>query len=79
EDFGYDELRLACRLEEGVCRMSGLEQVIEDDGEKGYLVLRGRGVPRLKVVGHTDRVDWPRFLAQLRSITEPSGDISVER
>ncbi|MEO0421599.1 MAG: hypothetical protein AAF184_04650 [Pseudomonadota bacterium] len=78
EDFGYDELRLGCRLQDGVCRMTGLEPVTDDTGLPGYLILRGRGLPRLKVVGHAERVDWPQFLAQLRSITEPDGEISFD-
>ncbi|MEM9387864.1 MAG: hypothetical protein AAGA68_22615 [Pseudomonadota bacterium] len=79
EDFAYDELRLGCRLQDGVCLMSGLEAVTDDTGLPGYLILRGRGLPRLKVVGHAEHVDWPRFLAQLRSITEPDGEISFDR
>ncbi len=79
EDFAYDELRFACQLQDGVCQMSGLEPMTGEDGQPGYLLLRGRGIPRLMVIGHSQRVDWPRLLAQLRSITAGEGDISVER
>jgi len=67
ESFPYRKLGLGCRLSANVCRMRGLRET--DDG--GYLILEGRAIPRLDIVGYQQRVDWPRLLEQLRAATAP--------
>jgi len=66
EDFPYRKFGLGCRLAENVCRMRGLRDI--DNG--GYMILEGRLIPRLDIVGYQRRVDWPRLLAQLAAATE---------
>lgn len=66
DDFPYRKAGLGCRLEQNVCRMRGLRDV--DNG--GYMILEGRLIPRLDIVGYQRRVDWPRLLAQLAAATE---------
>lgn len=61
DDFPYRKAALGCRLAQNVCRMRGLEDV--ENG--GYMILKGRLIPRLDIVGYQRRVDWPRLLAQL--------------
>jgi hypothetical protein len=46
--------------------MRGLREA--DEG--GYVILEGRGLPRLDIIGHQRRVDWPRLVAQLRAAGE---------
>lgn len=65
EDFPYRRAGLGCRLENNVCRMSGLGETEQG----GYLILEGRSLPRLDIVGYQRRVDWPRLLAQLAAAT----------
>jgi len=65
EDFPYRRVGLGCQLENNVCRMRGLEAT--EGG--GYLIVEGRPLPVLNVVGHRQRVDWPRLLAQLAAVT----------
>ncbi|MGB0513645.1 MAG: hypothetical protein ACPGJE_02250 [Wenzhouxiangellaceae bacterium] len=65
EDFPYRRVGLGCRLENNICGMRGLKPT--EGG--GYLIVEGRPFPVLNVVGHRQRVDWPRLLAQLAAIT----------
>ena len=62
--FSYDAIGIGCRLANGVCRMSGLEQV--DDG---FLIVRGAGLPRITVKGHAQQVDWDTLVARLAAAT----------
>ena len=66
EDFPYRRIGLGCRLERNVCEMRGLEST--ESG--GYLIIEGRPLPVLNVVGHRRRVDWPQMLSQLRALTQ---------
>ncbi|HUG99082.1 MAG TPA: hypothetical protein VMQ83_07890 [Gammaproteobacteria bacterium] len=68
EDFSYDAFALGCRLEGDVCEMSGLEP-----GEQGYVILRGRGLPRIDVIGFARRVSWSALVEQLEAIIESEG------
>ena len=72
EDFAYREIGIRCRLERGVCHMGGVAPA-----ESGYYLVQGRGVPRIDVVGYADQVDWPRLVAQLKSVSL-EGDLRVE-
>lgn len=65
EDFPYRRAGLGCTLENNVCRMRGLRETEQG----GYLILEGRLLPRLDIVGYQRRVDWPRLLAQLAAAT----------
>ena len=60
--FGYKRIGLNCVLQGAVCQMSGLES----DGD-GYTIVEGSGLPRLQVVGHQTRVDWPTLVDRLQA------------
>ncbi len=64
DSFPYAEIGLSCRLAEDVCAMAGL-----DEAAGGYTILRGAGIPRLTVVGHQRKVDWPVLLSRLRAVS----------
>jgi hypothetical protein len=68
EDFSYDAFALGCRLERDVCEMYGLE-----DRDQGYVILRGRGLPRIDVMGFARRVSWSALVEQLASILDSEG------
>jgi hypothetical protein len=68
EDFAYDAFGLGCRLERDICEMSGLEA-----RDEGYVILRGRGLPRIDVMGFARRVSWSTLVEQLASIAESEG------
>jgi hypothetical protein len=68
EDFSYDAFALGCRLEGDVCHMSGLET-----RDQGYVILRGRGLPRIDVMGFAERVSWSALVEQVAGIMESEG------
>lgn len=64
KSFGYRRIGLSCRLEGAVCHMAGLTP---KDG--GFLIVEGRGLPHLSVIGHQSRVSWPTLIERLRAAT----------
>lgn len=68
DDFGYERIAIGCVLRDHVCRMSGIAR----RGE-GFLIVQGRGLPRLDVVGFRRDVDWPTLLQRLQAATRPGG------
>ncbi|HET7299722.1 MAG TPA: hypothetical protein VFJ01_03635 [Oleiagrimonas sp.] len=70
DSFGYQRIGLSCTLEGAVCQMSGLEPV--DDG---YLIVDGRGLPHLTVIGHQHQVSWPTLVARLKAAIHGGGPV----
>lgn len=76
EDFPYRRLGIRCRLENGVCHMSGVDDLPSGNG---YYLVQGRSLPpRLDIIGYTRQVDWISLLDRLRNagtgraaLTEP--------
>jgi hypothetical protein len=64
QEFGYERLGLGCRLQAGVCSMSGVLPA-----EAGYYIVKGGGVPRIDVIGHNPQVDWDTLVERLRAAT----------
>jgi len=76
EVFAYDRIGLRCRLRDGVCAMSGVEPARAGPQGTGFYIVKGRGVPRIDVVGYRDTVSWARLVQQLAAITR-SGSPTV--
>lgn len=72
DEYRYSRLGIRCRLKDDVCLMSGLEPAAS-----GFYLLQGAGIPRLQIIGHQGRVDWPRLVAQVRSAMNTQGDVVV--
>lgn len=66
EDFAYARIGWRCILDNNVCRMSGVEKVKGDPDR--YVLVEGRLLPRIDVIGHAQAVDWNRFVNQLLSV-----------
>lgn len=64
EDFSYDRIGLSCRLSNGVCQMDGISPAKKG----GYYIVKGRGLPRIDVIGYTHRVDWFELVERLKNI-----------
>lgn len=74
KDFGYSRIGIQCRLVNSVCLMSGLEgDARSGSGSNSFTILQGAGIPRLTVVGHNRRVDWPVLVERLKAVAE--GDV----
>jgi len=65
DEFGYDSIGLACRLEHGICEMGGIEPTAH-----GYVIVKGSGIPAISVIGYNRRVDWRELTSRLKRITE---------
>lgn len=68
DDFRYSAIGISCRLADDVCEMDGL-----GSAGRGFIIVRGSGLPRLTVVGFNRRVDWPTLLERLGAIGQ--GDV----
>ncbi len=66
EDFPYRRAGLACRLGNNICHIDGVAP--HESG--GFLIVEGRGLPRLDIVGHRRLVDWPQLMDQLGGMIE---------
>jgi hypothetical protein len=71
EDFNYDRLGWSCRLQNEVCAMDGVAPAPNG----GYYLVKGKGVPRIDVIGNSRRVDWPRLVQQLIAATKSGGPV----
>ncbi|MCC5861524.1 MAG: hypothetical protein JJT93_06400 [Gammaproteobacteria bacterium] len=65
-EFGYDRIGLSCRLRNEVCLMDGV-----GSANGAYYIVRGRGLPRIDVLGTARQVSWPVLLAQLAALERP--------
>ncbi|HEY6642088.1 hypothetical protein [Povalibacter sp.] len=71
DDFNYDRLGFSCRLQNDVCHMDGVAPAPNG----GYYLVKGKGLPRIDVIGGARRVDWPRLIQQLIAVTESQGPV----
>ncbi|MFL6619267.1 MAG: hypothetical protein ACJ8MH_11725 [Povalibacter sp.] len=71
DDFNYERLGLSCRLENDVCIMDGVAPAPNG----GYYLVKGKGLPRIDVIGGAHRVDWPRLVQQLIAVTQSEGPV----
>lgn len=65
DDFRYRQIGIRCTLANDVCEMDGL-----GSAGKGFIIVRGSGLPRLNVVGFNRRVDWPTLVERLVAVTQ---------
>jgi hypothetical protein len=68
DSFNYEEIGISCRLEREVCVMNGA-----GPANGGYYLVRGRGLPRINVIGSATRVSWPALLQQLTNLQQVEG------
>ena len=69
--FPYDKLGFSAELANGVLKLDGIAPAV--DGQNGYYLVKGRGVPHLDIIGHTRTIDWQELLNRLKSATESEG------
>ncbi len=70
DTFRYDRLGFGCRLQNGVCELSGL-----GPAEQGYYLVQGGGLPRISVVGINRRIDWDQLIEKLVQITHSGAPV----
>jgi len=72
DNFNYRTLGIGCYLHDGVCQMMGASAA-----EKGYYLVKGKGLPRIDIIGFNTRVNWNTLVARLKQIASPE-KITVE-
>ncbi|HEU4624879.1 MAG TPA: hypothetical protein VFS52_08970 [Steroidobacteraceae bacterium] len=60
DQFRYEQIGITCKLENEVCLMGGIEPA-----GTGYYLVKGRGLPRIDIIGNQGRVAWPQLVRQL--------------
>jgi hypothetical protein len=79
DTFGYHRLGIRCRLRDDVCLMGGIDPLpadgATDAGAAGYTIVDGSGLPRITIVGHRRRVDWPTLVRRLVDATQGQGPV----
>ncbi len=71
EQFGYDKLGWGCKLQNGVCQMSGVEDGVRGgDVPHSYVIVKGGGIPAITVMGYNRQVSWQELLDRLRRVTQ---------
>ncbi|MGG7055200.1 hypothetical protein [Nitrosomonas sp. ANs5] len=63
EQFRYAEIGWRCRLRGSVCQMGGVEP--SSNNERGYVLVKGSGVPAITITGYNRKVDWPELIKRL--------------
>ncbi len=66
DDFAYSRLGFGCELEGEVCVAKGVADL--QDGS--FILVQGGGLPRIEVIGHNRRVDWPELVRRLNAVRE---------
>jgi len=70
KDFSYDRIGISCQLKNDTCLMGGVEP-----HSSGFYLVKGRGLPRIDVIGNSRRVDWRRLVATLKELPESQATI----
>ncbi|MCC6610936.1 MAG: hypothetical protein IT515_14840 [Burkholderiales bacterium] len=73
ETFGYSKLGITCRLENGVCRMGGIE-----DRLGGYVLVAGGGVPAINVLGYNRDVGWEELVTRLKRVLDANVKATIQ-
>lgn len=72
EEYSYGRLGLACRLEDGVCELDGVERTAE-----GFLIVTRGGLlpPWVEVKGTGRRVPWSSLLYGIKRMSEGGAEV----
>lgn len=69
EQFGYEKLGWGCKLQSGVCQMSGVD-IGGGDTSQAYVIVKGGGIPAITVMGYNRQVSWQELLDRLKRVTQ---------
>ena len=69
DSFGYDRIGIGCKLENSTCTMKGVAKI-----EEGFYIVKGKGIPRIDIIGYTSEVSWPVLTERLNRIVYAQSD-----
>lgn len=61
--LGYQHIAFGCALKNGVCLLDGVAR----EGE-GVVLVEGRGIPTVRIIGYNRRIDWEALVARIREV-----------
>lgn len=73
EQFRYAEIGWGCKLRGHICYMSGIKSAFRDD--KGYVLVKGSGIPAITITGYNPEVDWLELLKRLERAIESGSPV----
>ncbi len=73
KEFNYDKIGLSCKLRQDVCEMGGVESTA-----KGYVIVKGKGIPSVNVNGYTEKVSLQDLLSRIKRITDSNTKMIVD-
>jgi hypothetical protein len=73
DDFRYDRIGISCILRNEVCLMSGIEPA-----GMGYYMVKGRGIPRIDIIGNAGRVDWRQLVSQVVAQMQNEQKVTIQ-
>jgi hypothetical protein len=73
DEYDYERVGLRCRLANDVCLMSGIEP-----SGTGYYIMKGKGLPRIDIIGNAGRVSWPQLASQIATQMRGEGQLRIE-
>ncbi|MDO4642535.1 MAG: hypothetical protein Q4A74_01705 [Cardiobacteriaceae bacterium] len=68
--FSYDKLGFNAQLQNGVLTLNGIAPATDSNG---YYLVKGNGIPRLDIIGHTRKIDWNELLERLKNAENSEG------
>ncbi|WIM06010.1 MAG: hypothetical protein OHM77_01585 [Candidatus Nitricoxidivorans perseverans] len=63
--FGYARIGVGLALRDGVCRLDGIPGTGDD---RHVVLMEGRGIPSINILGYNRRIDWEAMLARIRAV-----------
>jgi hypothetical protein len=71
--FQYQRIGFGCVLRDGVCHFTGLENT-----DKGYMIVKGSGLPRVEVIGYNRDIDWSLLVSRIRAVIAGKSKAVIE-
>ncbi|MDO8933269.1 MAG: hypothetical protein Q7U97_12810 [Rhodocyclaceae bacterium] len=71
--FGYAHIGIGGKLRDGVFLLAGVGR----DGD-GVVLMEGRGIPSVRIIGYNPRVDWEALVARIREVIAGKPGVLIE-
>jgi len=68
KEFGYADLGLQVRLQGERALLDGVAPA-----RQGFYILRGKGLPRVDIIGYNREVDWQDFVTRVQEAVQRGG------
>lgn len=72
-NFDYERIGFGCALRDNVCRFEGFEPA-----DKGYVIIKGSGLPRVEVIGYNRDIDWNLLVSRIRAVIAGKSKAVIE-